>query len=41
MGLHIDKDEEMVPVDAFPKKPIGPQNLIAKLERLLSAREEA
>ncbi|MCL5734539.1 MAG: response regulator [Actinobacteria bacterium] len=41
MGLQIDKDEEMVPVDEFVEKPVTPQALVAKVEQLLSARKEA
>jgi DNA-binding response OmpR family regulator len=36
MGLNIDKDEEMVPVDEFQPKPVDPQTLIAKVNKLLS-----
>jgi DNA-binding response OmpR family regulator len=36
MGLNIDKDEEMVPVDEFQPKPVDPQTLIAKVKKLLS-----
>ena len=35
MGLNIDKDEEMVPVDEFQSKPVDPQTLIAKVKKLL------
>ena len=35
MGLNIDKDEEMVPVDEFQPKPVDPQTLIAKVKKLL------
>lgn len=38
MGLHIDKDEEMVPVDEFQEKPVDPETLIRKVERLLAER---
>jgi CheY-like chemotaxis protein len=37
MGLHIDKDDEVVPVDEFQEKPVDPQTLIRKVEQLLSA----
>lgn len=36
MGLNIDKDEEIVPVDEFQPKPVEPQTLIAKVNRLLN-----
>jgi CheY-like chemotaxis protein len=36
MGLNIDKDEEMVPVDEFQSKPVDPQTLIAKVKQLLA-----
>ena len=36
MGLNIDKDEEMVPVDEFQPKPVEPQTLIAKVQKLLA-----
>jgi len=35
MGLNIDKDEEMVPVDEFLSKPVEPATLIAKVRGLL------
>jgi len=35
MGLNIDKDEEMVPVEEFQSKPIEPATLIAKVKGLL------
>ena len=35
MGLNIDKDEEMVPVEEFQAKPVDPQTLIAKVKKLL------
>ena len=41
MGLHIDKDEEMVPVDEFQEKPVDPDTLIEKVERLLAGRKGA
>jgi DNA-binding response OmpR family regulator len=41
MGLHIDKDEEMVPVDEFQEKPVDPETLIRKVELLLTGRGEA
>ena len=36
MGLNIDKDEEMVPVDEFQPKPVDPQTLVAKVQKLLA-----
>ena len=36
MGLNIDKDEEIVPVDEFQPKPVEPQTLIAKVQKLLA-----
>jgi DNA-binding response OmpR family regulator len=36
MGLNIDKDEEMVPVEEFQSKPVDPQTLIAKVKKLLA-----
>lgn len=41
LGLHIDKDEEMVPVDEFQEKPVDPAVLIAKVARLLEGRKGA
>lgn len=35
MGLNIDKDEEMVPVDEFLTKPVEPATLVAKVKELL------
>ena len=32
MGLNIDKDEEMVPVDEFQTKPVEPATLVAKVK---------
>jgi DNA-binding response OmpR family regulator len=36
MGLNIDKDEEMVPVEEFQSKPVDPQTLVAKVKKLLA-----
>jgi two-component system, OmpR family, response regulator len=36
MGLNIDKDEEMVPVEEFQPKPVDPHTLIAKVKMLLA-----
>jgi DNA-binding response OmpR family regulator len=35
MGLNIDKDGEIVPVDEFQPKPVEPQMLVAKVKKLL------
>lgn len=40
MGLHIDKNDEMVPVDEFQEKPVDPQTLTRKVEQLLAGRKE-
>jgi DNA-binding response OmpR family regulator len=40
MGLRIDKDEEMVPVDEFVEKPVDPETLVGKVNRLLEHQEE-
>ncbi len=37
MGLNIDKDEEMVPVDEFQPKPVEPATLVAKVQKLLAS----
>src|SRR5665647_2337379 len=36
LGLNMDKDEEMVPVEEFQPKPVDPQTLIAKVKKLLA-----
>lgn len=41
LGLHIDKDPEMVPVDEFVEKPVEPAALVAKVRRLLEGEEGA
>jgi DNA-binding response OmpR family regulator len=41
MGLHIDKDEEVVPVDEFVEKPVDPETLVATVTRLLEPEKEA
>jgi DNA-binding response OmpR family regulator len=38
MGLQIDKDEEMVPVDEFVEKPVDPAELVGKVKELLAGR---
>lgn len=35
MGLNIDKDDEVVPVQEFQPKPVDPVTLIEKVKRLL------
>ena len=35
LGLNIDRDDEMVPVDEFLSKPVEPQTLVAKVKGLL------
>ena len=40
MGLHIDKDAEMVPVDEFLEKPLDPAILVEKVKSLLTGRGE-
>ena len=41
MGLRIDKDEEIVPVDEFLEKPVDPATLVARSWRPCSRRAEA
>lgn len=41
MGVQIDKDDEMVPVDEFLEKPVDPATLSAKVKELLAARGAA
>jgi DNA-binding response OmpR family regulator len=41
MGLNIDKDEEMVPVDEFQTKPVEPATLIAKVKGLLGREAQS
>jgi two-component system, OmpR family, response regulator len=38
MGLAIDKDDEMVPVDEFVEKPVDPDVLVAKVDGLLAGK---
>ncbi len=38
MGVQIDKDEEIVPVDEFMEKPIDPGRLVEAVRALLKAR---
>jgi DNA-binding response OmpR family regulator len=35
LGLNIEKDEEIVPVEEFQPKPVDPQTLVAKVNALL------
>lgn len=37
MGLHIDKDSEVVPVDEFQEKPVDPATLLMKVQKLLDS----
>jgi CheY-like chemotaxis protein len=39
MGLQIDKDSEIVPVDEFQEKPVDPATLIQKVKQLLEQEE--
>lgn len=39
LGLQIDKDEEMVPVDDFVEKPVDPATLVAKVNNLLEKKK--
>jgi len=41
MGLNIDKDEEMVPVEEFQSKPVEPATLIAKVKGLLEKEAQS
>ncbi len=36
MGLTIDRDDEMVPVDKFQSKPVEPATLVAQVNELLA-----
>ncbi len=36
LGLSIDKDDEMVPVDEFQPKPVDPATLVGKVNALLN-----
>jgi DNA-binding response OmpR family regulator len=36
MGLNIDKDQEIVPVDEFVEKPVDPATLVEKVRALLA-----
>jgi len=35
MGLQIDRDDEIVPVDKFQPKPVEPKVLVAEVNELL------
>lgn len=39
LGLQIDKDGEMVPVDDFVEKPVDPATLVAKVNNLLEKKK--
>jgi DNA-binding response OmpR family regulator len=41
MGLNIDKDAEIVPVDEFVEKPVDPATLVEKVRALLAGQEGA
>jgi DNA-binding response OmpR family regulator len=41
MGLQIDRDDEMVPVNEFIEKPVDPVTLSAKVRALLQGGKEA
>jgi DNA-binding response OmpR family regulator len=41
MGLRIDRDDEMVPVEKFQPKPVEPATLIAQVKELLASGQEA
>ena len=34
-GMRFDRDDELVPVEAFVEKPVRPEDLLAKLRELL------
>ena len=38
-GLEFGKDSDMVPVDAFEEKPVGPETLVARVQELLRKQE--
>lgn len=40
LGIQIDKDEEIVPVDDFQEKPIDPAALVTKVRKLLGDGQE-
>lgn len=39
LGLQINKDKEMVPVDDFVEKPVDPATLLAKVNSLLEKKK--
>lgn len=41
MGLRIDKDDEIVPVDEFMEKPADPTTLVEKVKQLLEGSKGA
>jgi len=41
LGIQIDKDSEMVPVDEFLEKPVDPATLSAMVKDLLATRRAA
>jgi len=34
-GMHYDRDNDLVPVDAFFEKPVRPEDLLTKITELL------
>ncbi len=40
-GMRFDRDDEMVPVDAFFAKPARPEELLAKVDELLARKGAA
>lgn len=39
-GMKFDKDPDVVPVDEFQEKPVDPHTLVAKVAKLLSAKQQ-
>jgi len=39
-GMKCDKDPDVVPVDEFQEKPVDPHTLVAKVAKLLSAKQQ-
>jgi DNA-binding response OmpR family regulator len=38
-GMEYDKDDALVPVDDFQEKPVAPEELVARVQKLLTKRE--